>query len=391
MIIDEAAADVALRPEELSVRRAVRAVLAEHVAPYAAEADRRAIFPDRQYRALVDAGLGALPIAVEHGGSGHSTVAYAVAVEEIAAACGSTSLVYMTQMHAAWPILRWGTPDQQRQFVPRLCRGEIYGSIAISEPSGGSDVAALTTSAKPDGDDWVLDGSKIFITTGDRAGVVVVFATVDRDAGHRGVTAFLVEPASGGMTPGQPMAKMGMHASSTVELFFDSCRVPGDMVLGEVGRGFPIAMSSVVKTRISAAAQGVGFATAALRLAHSWARERGLLDPKCRHGQVLQSELARLRTEVLAGRTMLYQTARVVDDGDGGEVAEVSAAKLYCTDLGVRVSDRVVDLLGADGDLVETGAERLLRDALVTPIYDGTNEIQRMLIARDTYTRGRET
>lgn len=388
MILDELAADVALTPDELEVRQRVRTVLGEHVAPLAAEADRDGVFPDRQYQALVAAGLGALPIAREHSGSGHSTVAYAVAMEEITAVCGSTSLVYMTQMHAAWPILRWGTPNQRERFVPRLCRGEIYGSIAISEPAGGSDVAGLTTSAEPDGDGWVLNGSKIFITTGDRAGVVVVFATVDRAAGHKGVTAFLVEPGPG-MAAGRPMVKMGMHASSTVELFFDGCRVPGDMVLGAVGRGFPIAMSSVVKTRISAAAQGVGFATGALRVAMGWAGERGLLNPKRPEGQVLQSELARLRTEVLTGRTLLYQTARVVDAGDGSEVAEVSAAKLYCTDLGVRVTDRVVELMGGDGDRIEAGAERLLRDALVTPIYDGTNEIQRMLIARDTNTRRR--
>jgi alkylation response protein AidB-like acyl-CoA dehydrogenase len=389
--LDEKAADLALQPDELALRDRVRDVISTDVAPLAAKTDLTGAFPHAQYRALVRAGLGALPIAASDGGLGASSAAYAIVMEEIAAACGSTSLVYMTQMHAAWPIVRWGTPEQRAKYVRPLCRGDIYGSIAISEPSGGSDVSALTTTARAVGDCFVLNGTKTFITSGDVAGVIVTFATTDRKAGRDGVVAFLVDPTQGGVTASKPFAKMGMHGSSTVELSFQNCRVPCSAVLGEVGAGFAIAMSSVVKTRLSAAAQGVGFAAAALRAGVAWATERGLLHPKHDAGQVISAELAFLRAKVLSARLLLIQTARVIDAGDGSEVAEVSTAKLLCTELAVEVADRVIELMGPYGDRRDEIPERLLRDALVTRIYDGTNEIQRMLIGRDTYLRGQRT
>jgi alkylation response protein AidB-like acyl-CoA dehydrogenase len=413
-VLDEAVADSDLSAGDRSVRDRVREIVERDVAPQAAELDRTGAFPEAGYRALASAGLAGLLIAPEHGGSGQSTVAYAAAVEEIAAACGSTSLVYMTQMHAAFPIEAFGTAAQKRRHLPRLCSGEIYGSIAITEPDGGSDVAALRTSARPTADGWHLSGSKTFITTGDRAGVVVVFATVDASpsgsrrrsrgdtprppgAGRDGITAFLVEPPLGGVTAGPALSKLGMRGSSTVELSFD-VDLPADAVLGPLGGGFGVAMRSVVKTRISAAAQGLGLARGALNAGVVAARRAGLLDPSTLSGQAIQAELAQLRTEVAAGRTLLRRTAALVDAAAGDETgparltAEVAEAKLFCTDLGVSVADRVVDLLGPAGDVTAedapgSTAERCLRDAKVTQIYDGTNQIQRVLIARDTSAR----
>ena len=395
--LDEAVADAGLGPEERSVRDRVRHVVEQHVAPGAAEIDRTGAFPEAGYQALASAGLAGLLVDPRYGGTGHSTAAYAVAMEEIAAGCGSTSLVYMTQMHAAFPIETFGTADHKRRHLPRLCSGEIYGAIAITEPDGGSDVAGIRMTAHPAGAGWRLSGTKTFITTGDRAGVVIVFATVDRSAGRDGITAFLVEPPLGGVTAGPPLPKLGMRGSSTVELAFD-VDVPGDALLGRVGGGFAVAMRSVVKTRISAAAQGVGLARGALAVGIAAARAAGLLDPATTGGQAVQAELAQLRTEVAAGRTLLYRTAALVDAAGGSGAAaprltaEVAQAKLFCTDLGVSVADRVVDLLGPAGDLAgpgppASGAERSLRDAKVTQIYDGTNQIQRMLIARDTAGR----
>ena len=390
--LDEAVADLGLSAEDRSLRQRVRAVVDQHVAPAAAEIDRTGAFPEAGYQALAAAGLAGLLVAPEFGGTGHSTVAYAAAMEEIAAACGSTSLVYMTQMHAAFPIEAFGTPEQKRRHLPRLCSGEIYGSIAITEPDGGSDVAAIRTTARRSAAGWHLSGRKTFITTGDRAGVVIVFATVDPGAGRNGITAFLVEPPLGGVSAGPPLPKLGMRGSSTVELGFE-VDLPPDAVLGPVGAGFEVAMRSVVKTRISAAAQGVGLARGALAAGVAVAREAGLLDPATLAGQAAQAELAQLRTEVAAGRTLLLRTAALVDaasrpDGEPPRlVAEVAEAKVFCTDLGVSVADRVVDLLGPVGDLAGGAAERALRDAKVTQIYDGTNQIQRVLIARDTHAR----
>jgi alkylation response protein AidB-like acyl-CoA dehydrogenase len=271
-------ADSTLSPADRSVRDRVRDVVDRHVAPAAADVDRRGTFPEAGYRALASAELAGLLVSPEYGGSGHSTVAYAAAMEEIAAACGSTSLVYMTQMHTAFPIEAFGTDHQKRRYLPRLCSGEIYGSIAITEPDGGSDVA-------------------------------------------------------------------------------------------------------------------VGLARGALAAGLAAARQAGLLDPAALSAQAIQAELAQLRTEVAAGRTLLLRTAALVDAsaGTGGDrprlTAEVAEAKLFCTDLGVSVADRVVDLLGGAGDLAGSAAERCLRDAKVTQIYDGTNQIQRVLIARDTHAR----
>lgn len=394
--LDEAVADLGLLPAEREVRTRVRRIAGECIAPQAADVDRTGAFPEEGYRALASAGLAGLLVAPEYGGTGHSTVAYAAAMEEIAAACGATSLVYMTQMHAAFPIEVFGTPEQKRRFLPRLCSGEIYGAIAITEPDGGSDVAALRTTARSTESGWHLSGNKTFITTGDRAGVVIVFATVDPGAGRNGITAFLVEPHRGGVTAGPPMHKLGMRGSSTVELAFD-VDLSEDAVLGRIGGGFEVAMRSVVKTRISAAAQGVGLARGALAAGLAWAVEHRLLDPRHLAGQAVQAELAQMRTEVAAGRSLLYRTAALVDSAAaargsaaGGAprlTAEVAQAKLYCTDLGVSVADRVVDLQGAAGDLPASAAERYLRDAKVTQIYDGTNQIQRVLIARDTAAR----
>jgi alkylation response protein AidB-like acyl-CoA dehydrogenase len=397
LALDEAVADSDLGVEERSVRDRVREIVEREVAPRAAGTDRTGTFPQAGYQALASAGLAGLLVAPEYGGSGHSTVGYAAAMEEIAAACGSTSLVYMTQMHAAFPIEAFGTAEQKRRHLPRLCSGEIYGSIAITEPDGGSDVAAIRTVARPIAGGWHLSGNKTFITTGDRAGVVIVFATVDPAAGRDGITAFLVEPPLAGVAAGPPLSKLGMRGSSTVELFFD-VELPVEAVLGPLGGGFEVAMRSVVKTRISAAAQGVGLAKGALAAGIAAVREAGFLDPATLSGQAVQAELAQLRTEVAAGRTLLRRTAALVDAAveGGGEparlTAEVAQAKLFCTDLGVSVADRVVDLLGPAGDLAAgeapgSAAERCLRDAKVTQIYDGTNQIQRVLIARDTHAR----
>jgi alkylation response protein AidB-like acyl-CoA dehydrogenase len=291
----------------------------------------------------------------------------------------------MTQMHAAYPILLAGTEELQHRYLPGLFDGSRYGSLAITEPAAGSDVSSLTTAATPTADGWSLSGQKTFITTGDRADVIICFATVDRSLGRRGITAFVLEGGWPGVTHGRPFDKMGMHGSSTAELFFDQVAVPRQNLLGQEGAGWSVVMRSVVKSRISAAAQGVGLARAAYArtLAALRRQHRGRLPDE------LSFALADLRGRILQGRLLLHAVAREVDADPRVAPGQIGIMKQSCTDLGFSVAVEAVRLLGPYGDLAVLAVERCLRDAKVTQIYDGTNEIQRLLIGRET-TRSME-
>ncbi len=386
--IDESVSDALLTERERSVRDRTRRVVAAHVAPRAAETDRTHAFADESYRALAEAGLVGLVFPERLGGTGDSHVAYAAAMEEITAGCAATSLIYMTQTHAAYPILLAGGDELAARYVPGLLDGTHYGSMAITEPEAGSDVASMKTRAIaiPGEDAYLVSGSKTFITTGDRADVIVCFVTTDPAQGRRGVTAFVLEGAQDGLTTGRPFAKMGMHGSTTAELFFSDVRVPAGRRLGREGDGWAIVMASVTKSRISAAAQGVGIA----RNAYA----RTVLALQRIHGPRLPAdvsfELAELRGDILRARLLLFATAREVDTAENPSVAHIGVMKQVCTDLGWQVSVAATGLLGAYGDLTELGVERCLRDAKVTQIYDGTNEVQRLLIGRDTQRRFEE-
>ena len=380
--VDEATTDRLLSDRARAVRSQVRAVVHDQVAPRAASCDTTGAFAGESYQALARAGLAGLLFPADLGGTADDALTYAAAVEEIAAACAATSLIYMTQMHAGYPILLAGTQEQQRTWIPRLCADAAYGSLAITEPDAGSDVSSIRTTAVRDGDGYLVSGAKTFITTGDIADVIILFATVDPSAGRRGVTAFVLPGTAEGLSRGQPLKKMGMHGSSTAELFLDRVRLPASARLGADGEGWRISMGSVNKSRISAAAQGVGIGRAAYQVAVRVLHERGPVP------QDVAFTLAEMRARVLAARSLLYATASAVAAGTGEDLtADVSAMKLFCTDLGVDLADQACDLLGSLGDRQAMGAERLLRDAKVTQIYDGTNEIQRLIISRDVARR----
>jgi len=387
--LDESVSDALLDSREREVRDAVRSIVAREVAPRAAEVDRDHTFAAQGYQALAAAGLAGLVFPEALGGTGDTHVAYAAAMEEIAAGCAATSLIYMTQTHAAYPILAAGGPQLAEAYIPALLRGETYGAMAITEPDAGSDVAAITTRATPvpDEDAYLLSGAKTFITTGDRAGVVVCFVTTDPRAGRRGITAFVVESDQAGFSTGTPFHKMGMHGSSTAEIFLSDVRVPASHRLGEEGTGWDVVMASVGKSRISAAAQGVGIA----RNAYA----RTVLALRRIHGTRLPEDvsfaLAEMRGDILRGRLQLLATAREVDAVEHPSPAHIGIMKQSCTDLGWRISVAASGLLGHYGDLAGLGVERCLRDAKVTQIYDGTNEVQRLLIARDTERRFKES
>ncbi|WP_225824027.1 acyl-CoA dehydrogenase family protein [Streptomyces naphthomycinicus] len=379
-LLDEPAADEGLTSRELEVRALTRNVVAREIAPRATETDATHAFAHEGVQALTRAGLGGLVLPEHLGGTGDTNVAYAVAMEEITAGCAATSLVFMTQTHTAYPILLAGSDEQQRRYIPGLVDGTRYGSIGITEPDAGSDVAALTTTATPSGDGWSVSGQKTFITTGDRADVIVCFATVDRALGRQGITAFIVEGDWPGVAHGRPFDKLGMHGSSTAELFLGDVPVPRENLLGKEGGGWPIVMRSVVKTRISAAAQGVGLARAAYA--------RTLAASTRLHGHRLPDEhtfaLADLRGRILQARLLLHAVARQADRDPDIAPALIGIMKQTCTDLGFQASVEATRILGPHGDLTALGVERCLRDAKVTQIYDGTNEIQRLLIGRET-------
>jgi alkylation response protein AidB-like acyl-CoA dehydrogenase len=379
-LLDEPAADALLTERERGVRAQTRDVVAREVAPRAAYLDATHEFARESVQALAAAGLCGLIFPEHLGGTADTNVAYAVAMEEITAGCAATSLVFMTQMHAAYPILLAGTDELQRRYIPGLLDGSRYGSLGITEPDAGSDVSSLTTTATPTADGWSLTGQKTFITTGDRADVIICFATVDRSRGRDGITAFVVEGGWAGVGRGQPFHKMGMHGSTTAELFFDQVEIPRANLLGEQGRGWSVVMSSVVKSRISAAAQGVGLARAA------YARTLSALTRL--HGNRLSDEhtyaLADLRGRILQGRLLLQAVARQVDTDPHITPGQIGVMKQTCTDLGFSASVEAARILGPYGDLTDLGVERCLRDAKVTQIYDGTNEIQRLLIGRET-------
>jgi alkylation response protein AidB-like acyl-CoA dehydrogenase len=384
-LLDEPAADAGLTEREREVRTITREVVAREVAPHAADLDRTHGFAEQSVQALARADLMGLVFPEHLGGTGDTNVAYAVAMEEITAGCAATSLVFMTQMHVAYPILVAGSDELARRYVPGLLDGSVYGSLAITEPDAGSDVASMQTTAQPTSDGYLVNGSKTFITTGDRAGVIILFATVDRSRGRDGVTAFVVDAAWDGVAGGKPFDKMGMHGSSTAEVFFTDVRIPADHLLGEPGRGWRVVMNSVIKSRISAAAQGVGLARAA------YARTLATLTRL--HGTRLPDEqtfaLADLRGRILQGRLLLHAVARQVDASTDIPTGQIGIMKQACTDLGFTAAVEATRILGPYGDLAVLGVERCLRDAKVTQIYDGTNEIQRLLIGRET-TRAME-
>lgn len=360
------------------------AVIEQSIAPEAVVVDSSSRFPTAGIKALADADLGGLLMPRELGGQECSMEVYGEAVARIAAACGATSTVYMTQMHCAHPLRLQANEEQQRRWIPRLCSGEAIGAIALTEPEAGSDVASMRTTARLDGDHYVVNGSKIFISNGDVADVIVLFASVDAALGKDGITAFVVETANlTGLTAGQPMKKLGQKGASTVELTFEECRIPQSARIGAVGEGYPLLLQSVLTSRISAAAQGVGFAAGAFDATVAHLDGLGLLSSKNREAQDIQFELARIRAAIVAGRAMLHDAAQVVDIGEGDPTPAVSMAKMHCTTLGMEVATRCLELLGPEADSVELGVERRFRDAKIAEIYDGTNQVQSMLVARD--------
>ncbi len=360
----------------------MREFAAEKLAPRADEVDEKAEFPMDQFRGFSELGLAGMTIPEEYGGSGGEYRDFMVAVEEIAAACGSSSTVLITHVSLGSQTIRHGGSEEQRQrWLPSLATGEKIAAFALTEPGTGSDALALETSLTRDGDEYVLNGSKLFITNAGKADVFSVFTNHDKSAGHRGVTAVVVERGTPGFTINDQHGKMGMKGCATAELVFDNCRIPVANRLGEEGEGYKLALKILDSSRIMIAAQCLGLAKGALDAALSYSKQRVTFGKVIATRQAIQFMLADMAVELDAARLLTYRAAALYDAGlpHGTESA---MAKLYASEAAGRIASKALQIHGGVGYFKPSTVERIYRDQRVTEIYEGTSEIQRLVISR---------
>jgi alkylation response protein AidB-like acyl-CoA dehydrogenase len=368
--------------EETLVQRTAREFATRELAPRAAQRDQTGEFPVEELRRLADLGLLGVTVPAEYGGSGATTVAYSLAITELARACASTTVAVAVTNMAAELICRHGSEDQKRRFVPRVVGGEaVAAAFALSEPHCGSDAAALRTTARRVDDGWVLNGSKQWITSGDHAGVIVVWARSNDRPGPRGISAFVVEGDAASLSVGKHEEKMGLRGSSTVPLQFDDCQIPHDALLGAEGGGFALSMEALDGGRIGVASQALGIGQAALGAAVDYARERTAFGRPIAELQGIQWMLADGDTELEAARLLVLRAAMLKDAGRPF-TREASMAKLYASEAANRVCYQALQIHGGYGYTKDYLVERLARDVRVTTIYEGTSEIQRLVIGR---------
>jgi alkylation response protein AidB-like acyl-CoA dehydrogenase len=372
-----------LSDEQRAIRDLAREIAREQIAPHAAHVDETEEYPTKQLELLGQQGLMGLHIPEAYGGSAAGSLAFCLAAEEVAAACAATSTVFLVQNLGGYPIVLAGSEAQKRRYLPRLATGEITAAFSLSEPGSGSDAASLTCAAVRRGDHYVINGSKMWVTNGSHAGVITVFVSTDRARRARGVTALLVEPGMAGFSVGKHERKMGIRGSPTVALHFADCEVPVDNRLGEEGEGFPIAMRTLEQSRPTIGAQAVGIAQAALDAALRYARERRAFDQPIGAFQGIQFMLADMAMAVAASRLLVHHAAALIDQGATATALEASMAKCFAGDTAMRVATDAVQIFGGYGYTREFPVERYLRDAKITQIYEGTNQIQRMVIARE--------
>jgi alkylation response protein AidB-like acyl-CoA dehydrogenase len=374
-----------LSDEQREIRELVRALARERIAPRAAEIDKKAEFPWDMVELFREHELFGLPFDEEYGGTGTGTLMVLVAVEEIAKVCATTALILAVQELGSLGLKLSGTEEQKQRFLPRLANGEWLGAYALTEPGSGSDSAAMRTTARREGHEYVLDGSKRFITNAGVATLYTVFAKTDPAKGHGGISAFVVEADAPGFEVGRIEPKMGIKGSTTGEIFFNSCRIPADNLLGEEGEGFRIAMRILDRSRPGVAAQGLGLAQGATDYALEYAKTRETMGKPIVEHELIAGMLADMETKCEAARGLLYNLGQLIDDGaHDDELTKYSAmAKLYCTDVAMEVTTDAVQILGGYGYMQEYPVERMMRDAKITQIYEGTNQIQRLVIARE--------
>ena len=372
----------ALSEEHQAIREAVRAVCDAKVAPFAADVDEHARYPDEAAQALVAADFHAAHVPEEYGGAGADALATCLIIEEVARADVSASLIPAVNKLGSLPVLLAGSEALKRRYLPQLASGEGGFSYCLSEPDAGSDAAAMKTRATRDGDGWVLDGVKRWITNAGVSEFYTVLAVTDPEQRTRGISAFVVERSDEGVSFGAPEKKLGVKGSPTREVYLDKVRIPGDRMIGEPGTGFDTAMRTLDHTRVTIAAQAVGVAQGALDYALGYARERTQFGKPIAEHQGLQFLLADMGMRVEAARQLTYAAAGRSERGEPDLTFFGAAAKCFASDVAMQVTTDAVQVLGGYGYTRDYPVERMMRDAKITQIYEGTNQVQRIVMAR---------
>lgn len=375
--------DFNLTKDQRDLQQMVRDFAQNEIAPRAAEIDASDEFPRELITKMGELGLLGIPIPEEYDGVGADFLSYMLAIEEISYASASVGVILAVHTSVGtMPILNFGTEEQKQKYVPRLAAGELIGAFGLTEPGAGSDASGIRTRAVKQGDTYVLNGSKIFITNGEVADIFIVFAVTDPEAGAKGVSAFIVERGTPGFSIGKKEHKMGMNGSGTVELIFDNAQVPAEQLLGAEGQGFTVAMSNLDGGRIGIGAQALGIARAAFDAARMYVQQREQFGRPIADFQAVQFMLADMATKIEASRLLIYNAASL-RQAKLPVSKQASMAKYYATDTAMSVTTDAVQLFGGYGYSKEYPVERFMRDAKVTQIYEGTNQIQRLVVAKN--------
>lgn len=369
-----------MREHEM-VQRVMKEFAEKEVKPIASEIDRTGRFPRENIEKMARYHMMGIPIPAEYGGAGGDDLAYIIAVEELSKVCAATGIILSTHTSlACWPILQYGTEEQKRKYLIPLAKGEKLGAFALTEPNAGTDAASIQTTAVFKGNSYILNGTKIFVTNGGEADVYIIFAVTDRSKKHRGISAFIVEKDTPGFSIGKKEDKMGIRGSSTAELIFRDCAVPKENLLGSEGQGFKIAMTTLDGGRIGVAAQALGIAEGALEETIKYVKERKQFGRPLAEFQGLQWMIADMHVEIEAARLMVYKAAHNKMKGLPYN-KEAAMAKLFASRTAMKVTTQCVQLHGGYGYIKDYPVERMMRDAKITEIYEGTSQVQQMVIA----------
>jgi len=379
--------DFNLDDDQRALRDALRSFCDGEIAPKAAERDQQACFEDGLIEKLGEMGLFGMYVPSEYGGTGLDVVSYVMAVEELSRACAATGILISAHHSLAVdPILEYGTEEQKRKYLPKLSTGEWVGCFSLTEPGSGSDAGAARCMAVEKDDGWHINGTKTFVTNGGEAHVIVLFAVTDPDDPRRRLSAFIVEKDTSGCRVGKKEKKLGIRASSTTELIFEDCVIPKEQLLGECGHGLRVALSTLDGGRLGVAAQAVGISQAALEASVSYSQERQQFNRPICAFQAIQWKLSDMAIEIAAARLLTYRGAWLKQNRRPYE-AEAAMAKLYASEMSSRATNAAIQVFGGYGYIEEYPVERLLRDAKITELYEGTSEIQRLVIGRQLLTQ----